>query len=65
MNIKDSNKIKVPYDGKQNAKVGSTVTSKNSSESEISNLKDKQKKGNGKEKVDRKTVLSNLNNNSN
>lgn len=35
--------------------------SKSVSDSQKRDLKDKQNKGNGKEKVDRKTVLSNLN----
>lgn len=65
MSTKESINKEAQYDTKQNSKVGNTLTNKYTTGSQKLNLKDKQNKGNGKEKVDRKTVLSDLNKNNN
>lgn len=61
MITKDSNKKESKNDRSQNSKVGNTITNKHTSESQKRDLKEEQNKGNRKEKVDRKTVLSDLN----
>lgn len=65
MSTKESINKEAQHDTKQNSKVGNTLTNKYTTGSQKLNLKDKQNKGNGKEKVDRKTVLSDLNKNNN
>lgn len=61
MNTKDIKKKEEQKDGKQNSKGGNTVTPKNSPESKKNDSKNSPNKGNGKEKVDNKTVLASLN----
>lgn len=65
MSTKESINKEAQNDTKQNSKVGNTLTKKYTTGSQKLNLKDEQNKGNGKEKVDRKTVLSDLNKNNN